>query len=152
MATQLKYHYTECGLDNVYLVNGYVPVSTPRGDGVKIQNVEGLHRAIGLMLVEEKQSLNGNEFRFLRHEMNMTQKTLAGILGVEAQSVARWEKGQTHDVPSQNILRLLYREFVCGNAAIVGPLKRLAALDEALQCDDISFEDTADGWQPSLAA
>lgn len=153
MATQLKYHYTECGLDNVYLINGYVPVSTPRGEGVKIQDIEGLHRAIGLMLVEEKQSLNGNEFRFLRHEMNMTQKTLAGILGVDAQSVARWEKGQTQtDGPSQNILRLLYREYIGGNIAIVEPLKRLAELDEALEHDDISFEDTADGWQPALAA
>lgn len=156
MATQLKYHYTECGLDNVYLINGFEPVSTPRGEGIKIQDIEGLHKAIGLMLTEEKQNLNGKEFRFLRHEMNMTQRTLAEILRVNVQRVARWEKGQTQtiDGPSQNILRLLYCEFVGGNTQIVEPLKRLAELDEALERDDedFSFEDTANGWQPALAA
>lgn len=156
MATQLRYQYTECGLDNVYLVNGFDPVSTPRGEGVKIQDIEGLHRAIGLLLIEEKQNLNGKEFRFLRHEMNMTQKSLAELLRVDVQRLARWEKGQTQNIdgPSQNIVRLLYREFIGGNMKIVEPLKRLAELDEALERDDedFSFEDTADGWQLAEAA
>jgi len=36
------YHYTECGLDNVWLANGY----RQRGDAVSIENSEGLHEAI----------------------------------------------------------------------------------------------------------
>jgi putative transcriptional regulator len=42
-----RYHYTECGLDNIYLLNGFDPVETPRGKGVTIRNIDGLHRAIG---------------------------------------------------------------------------------------------------------
>lgn len=157
MATQRKYHYEECGLGNIYLTNGFKRVSTPRGEAVKIQDIEGLHKAIGLMLVEEKRDLSGPEFRFLRHEMNMTQRSLAEVLRVDAQSIARWEKGRTAkpiDGPAQGMLRLLYREFIGQNAEIIEPLKRLAELDESLCIDDeeISFEDTADGWQPALAA
>jgi putative transcriptional regulator len=149
MARQLtKYHYAECGLDNVYLINGFTRVITPRGESVKIQNIEGLHKAIGSILAEEKRDISGKEFRFLRHEMNLTQRSLADILKVDTQTVARWEKGHSRiDGPAQLLLRLLYREFIGNNVSIVGPLKQLADLDEALQIDDLSFEDTAEGWQ-----
>lgn len=154
MATQSRYQYTECGLENVFLINGFKPVSTPRGDSVKIQDIEGLHKAIGLMLVDEKRDLNGAEFRFLRHELNMTQQTLASLLHVDAQTVARWEKGQTQkiDGPAQGMLRLLYKECVGENPGIIEPLKRIAELDEMLGTSDVVFEDTEDGWQPSLAS
>ena len=40
------YHYTESGLDTVYLLNGYEIVKSERGTGVRIQDVDGLHTAI----------------------------------------------------------------------------------------------------------
>jgi hypothetical protein len=50
---------------------------------------------------------------------------------------------------------VLYREYIGGNESITESLKRLAELDEFLGENDeeISFEDTEEGWQPtSLAA
>lgn len=149
-----RYHYTECGLDNIYLVNGFTVVETPRGGGVQINNIEGLHEAIGSMLVREKQNLSGKEFRFLRHELNMTQQTLALLLRVDVQSVAGWEKG-LRKVPgaAQCVIRLLYEEHIKGNPAIREPLERLAELDEIMHGDDeVTFVPTANGWQPSMAA
>jgi putative transcriptional regulator len=152
-----RYHYTECGLDNIYLVNGFDYVPTPRGMAVNIRNIEGLHRAIGQILVREKQNLTGREFRFLRHEMNLTQQNLAAVLRVDVQSVARWEKGQNKrpiDGPAQGLIRVLYEQFIGGNEKITEPLKRLAELDEIMNEDDedIALEDTDHGWQPSMAA
>jgi putative transcriptional regulator len=46
-----RYHYRECGLDNIYLLNGFDPVETPRGVSVQIRDREGLHLAIGRCLV-----------------------------------------------------------------------------------------------------
>ena len=60
------YKYTECGLKNVYLVNGFHERKTPYGKAVSIDNVEGLHRVIGLHLADNKPNLTGAEFRFLR--------------------------------------------------------------------------------------
>lgn len=151
-----RYHYTECGLDNIYLLNGVETVETPRGKGVKIEDMEGLHRAIALILVREKKELSGKEFRFLRHEINMTQLVLAALLGVDAQTVARWEKGVSEKIPgpAQGIIRLLYEEQTNGNQAICEPLRRLAELDELANSDEeaIEFEDTEEGWQPVSAA
>ncbi len=159
MSQSTRYHYTECGLDNIYLLNGFKSVETPRGIGVIIQDVEGLHLAIGTMLVRDKRNLSGKEFRFLRHELNLTQQNLALILGVSVQSVARWEKDQMKEGipgPAQRLLRLLYEERTSGNREIMEPLEKLAELDEILNDrygEDVDFVDTEEeGWQPSLAA
>ena len=56
MAHVDRYHYSECGLDNIYLYNGFEFVETPRGRAVNIRDIEGLHRAIGLILVRDKKN------------------------------------------------------------------------------------------------
>jgi DNA-binding transcriptional regulator YiaG len=43
-------------------------------------------------LVEEEPSLSGPEVRFIRKRLDLTQIQLAELLGVEDQSVRRWEK------------------------------------------------------------
>src|ERR1700738_5263066 len=79
---ETMYHYRECGLPNVYLVNGYRETETPYGRGVSIEDVEGLHMAIAQALVEEKPSLTGPEVRFIRKLLELTQTQLAQLLGV----------------------------------------------------------------------
>ena len=82
------YQYAECGLDNVYLANGF-----ELADGrLRIHDIEGLHRAIGRWLVSTMRNLSGNEIRFLRHELEMSQATLDLLLGVTEQTVLRWER------------------------------------------------------------
>jgi putative transcriptional regulator len=147
-----KYHqYTECGLDDVYLVNGFTVVESPRGSAIQIENVEGLHRIIGLILVNEKKALSGKEVRFLRHELSLTQQSLGAILGVDAQTIARWEKGETDRVTpaADRLLRLIYLEKVEGNPAICEPLQRISELDESLgEQGDLLFVDDPDaGWR-----
>jgi hypothetical protein len=56
------YHYTECGLDDVYLLNGF---SFDELD-VSINNVDGLWRAIAANLVTRHATLSPAEIRFLR--------------------------------------------------------------------------------------
>jgi DNA-binding transcriptional regulator YiaG len=155
MSASDRYHYTECGLDNIYLGNGFEVVETPRGKGVQIKDREGLHRAIGNMLVCEKKELNGREFRFLRHELNMTQLVLATMLGVDTQTVARWEKGKG-DIsgPAQALIKLIYAEHTRRNQEISTLLRQLADLDELINGDDepVEFRDTDEGWQPAALA
>jgi DNA-binding transcriptional regulator YiaG len=147
------YHYKGCGLDNVYLRGGVTYVDTPRGKAVHIENVEGLHRAIGHWLVHEKKNLTGKEFRFLRHEIDLTQQSLADLLNTDVQNVGRWEREEAEKVPgpAQAVIRLLYDEQVNGNKAISEPLHRLADLSERLgEGAEIKFKSGPQGW--SVAA
>jgi hypothetical protein len=55
------YHYRESGLPNIYLANGYREVATAEGPGIAIEDVEGLHWAIALDLVEGKPTLTAGD-------------------------------------------------------------------------------------------
>lgn len=147
-----RYQYTECGIDSIYLLNGYEYVDTPRGGGVVIEDIDGLHRAIGQYLVCDKKRLNGQEFRFLRHELNMTQAKLAAAVDVTDQTVARWEKGET-DIhgAADKVVRMLYAEHAGGNQRMTEIVERLADLDRLID-QETSFEDTEEGWRLADAA
>ncbi len=42
------YHYTECGLNNIYLINGFKINKLQDGnEEIFIQDLHGLHKAIG---------------------------------------------------------------------------------------------------------
>lgn len=140
------YHYTECGLPNVWLVNGFTPRPTPYGEGMEIENVEGLHRAIGTRLVHQKPYLTGCEFRFLRKELDLSQSALAGYFGNDAQSVALWEKRGRVPKWADRFLRAIYREHMEGNAHIREIVARLNDLDRQ-EHERQLFEETPEGWR-----
>ena len=132
--TDERYHYVECGLDDVYLANGFERFESARGTSVAIQDVDSLHRAIAEHLCDRKKDLNGKEIRFLRREMLMSQAALAHMLGVKEQTVHRWEAGKT-GMPkaAESILRFLYMERVeaSGNS-LRDALKRIAELEDGI--------------------
>jgi DNA-binding transcriptional regulator YiaG len=102
------YHYRESGLPNVYLSGGYREVQTAYGPSVVIEDVEGLHHAIAVMLVNERPHLTGPEVRFIRRYLEKTQAELGAVLGVEEQSVRRWERLARVPKPADRALRLLF--------------------------------------------
>jgi putative transcriptional regulator len=147
MADQ-TYHYTESGLDNVYLANGYEFVEAPGGRTLRITDIDGLHEAIGRTLTIDKKSLSGREIRFLRNEMLMSQAMLAKLLEVAEQTIFRWEKGKAEiPKPAEALIRLLYREHIRDKAGIRRSLERLADLEDSL--DRISLRRTDRGWHPA---
>ena len=68
-----------------------------------IRDTEGLHKAIGLWLVDRPIPLNGAELRFLQIEMELSQRDLAGILGVKEQRLRIWKKGRGNPIPGPAI-------------------------------------------------
>lgn len=145
------YHYTECGLNTVWLANGYRTLKTPYGPSVAIERADELHRAIALSLVGHKPRLSGGEFRFVRKEMDLSQAALAAILGNDAQSIARWEKGGHIPKMAERFVRALYREHAEGNARIKAMIERISQLDGQRQTKMV-FEETGGAWEPQKAA
>lgn len=139
------HHYTACGLRNVYLKSGYRKHKTPYGDGVSIDDIEGLHRAIALHLIGHKPRLAGTELRFLRKELELTQAQLASLLGNDAQSVALWEKKGRVPKWADLLIRAFYREVVEGRAGIVELVERINAL--GTEPTRLTFSDTKKGWR-----
>jgi DNA-binding transcriptional regulator YiaG len=55
-----------------------------------------------------KRRISPEEFRMARRELELTQTRLGQLLGVSAQAVARWEKGQTAiPVPAEALTRIM---------------------------------------------
>lgn len=146
----MAHHYTESGLDNVWLMNGYKVHSTPYGEGISIHDTEGLHKAIGLQIVQYPSPIQGMELKFLRLEMDLTQKALGGLLNVDEQSVRRWEKARKKAIngAADRLLRALYTEYVEGaDGSVRRMVDRLAKLDQR-DAASIRLCETGNGWKP----
>jgi DNA-binding transcriptional regulator YiaG len=85
------YRYTECGLDYVYLRNGFQIEKSSRGNVAYVSNATALDRAIAQILVDRQPRLKGQEVRFLRGLMDMSLAELARVLRLGVDTVARWE-------------------------------------------------------------
>ncbi len=141
----MKYHYTESGLKNVYLLNGFEVAYTAYGKATSIHDVAGLHRLIGLNLCAKKY-LTGAEFRFIRKEMGLSQSGIGKTLGVTDQAVAKWEKTGKVPKTADRFVRLLYLEGINENIKIQQYIDQINETDR----DDFSkliVEETTSGWK-----
>lgn len=144
------YHYTESGLRDVWLANGYEKRDSPYGKSVAIRDIEGLHRAICRRLIATRPRLTGAEFRFIRKELDLSQAGLARLLGNDAQSVALWERKGRIPMWADRFLRALYREETEGNARIRALVERLSQMDE-IEPERLTLERTGRGWKAKAA-
>lgn len=150
--TKTTHHYRECGLNHIYLLNGFAYRETRHGRAVSIQDMDGLHRAIGAHLAKEKRALTGAELKFFRIELGLSQSMLGMLLGKSGQTVARWEKGQSRiDATADRVVRLLYTQQTGANEDIRSALQELAALDDFVE-EEVCFEETDEGGKLRVAA
>ncbi|WP_459614957.1 helix-turn-helix domain-containing protein [Bordetella sp. 2513F-2] len=139
------YHYTECGLRNVWLANGYTVREFDGEEAISIDDADELHRVIGRSLAC-KPRLTGLELRFLRKELGLSQRRLAEMLGTTEQTVSLWERRGRMPTGLDRLFRALYLEHLDGNVKIQAMIDRLIELDRQ-EDERLVFEDTAGGWK-----
>ncbi|GAB1394481.1 hypothetical protein MASR1M60_26450 [Rhodocyclaceae bacterium] len=143
--------WDDMGLKNIWLANGYERVQTPYGPGLRFDDVDGLTRAVCLALARKPGKLTGVEFRYLRSAgMALSQPGLGKLMGIDAQSIARWEK--TGKVPkwANRMIRLVFEAHADGNAAIRRVVGRINDVDRLIN-QRIVLEQSPKGWQARAA-
>ena len=104
------YHYTESWLDYVWLANGFTRHDTPDGSGVSITAADQLHDVIARAIVTSEGRIGGQDVRFLRSMLGISQAGLGDILGLSRASVARWEGAFDEPISetADRVLRLYF--------------------------------------------
>jgi putative transcriptional regulator len=144
------YHYTESGLSHVFLLNGF---TIEKGDGeeyTSIDDMNGLHKAIAQAIIDSQKPLTHQEFKFLRIELNLSQKALGTRFGVSEKTIARYEKNSSA-VPrtTDAALRSLYMESQQKNNPVSYFLDLLADSEAQQAAQDIllTLKTEPDHWE-----
>lgn len=138
------FQYVMCGLDNVYLVNGYQLEETEDGPVVSIQDIDGLHRAIATDLAGKHGRLTSRELRFLRSMLRLSQQKLGEHTGVQRVTVTRWENGEAIPLSVENLVRGLWLGKAKGCPITIELLDEWARQDGEMM--RLSYHDTEQGW------
>jgi DNA-binding transcriptional regulator YiaG len=89
--TSSPLHYVRCGLDWVFLENGFEIHETSHGTGYAIHDVDGLHALLLREIATSQAPIRGQELRFVRTMLDLSQEGIGRIIGVERLAVTRME-------------------------------------------------------------
>jgi len=149
-----RYHYRECGLDNVWLVDGFTVEEDPDyGTLVTFEDLSGLHATIAETLLRKPTTLTGAEFKYLRKYCELSQADVARHLRSNEQSIAKWEKAREKPVgnrPAEALFRAVVAAIVGGDALVVETVRQLRSPVES--CPERPTIDLAHQNDWSLAA
>lgn len=147
------YHYTECGLDNIYLVNGFEITGAGDNAEIFIHDINGLHKLIGTLLIRKPGLLSGKEIKFIRTSLDFSQTTLGQLLGYDYQSVLRWEKNNG-DMPAaaDRLLKILFFEFLYPEKnprirELINDIAEAEAKKGEVNYKKIQLEEISNEWQ-----
>ena len=118
------FHYTACGLDNVWLANGYKLKTTRHGTAVAVNDVDGLHQLIANTLIDKPGRLMGKEFRFLRTQLGLSQEALGVMLDFSENAVSLWERKDSVPAACDQWLRMSVLAKLEGNTKLVDAIAR----------------------------
>ena len=147
------YHYELAGLPSIYLKNGYSIDSSPYGETVAIDDLEGLHGMIAISIIEGEKKLSQAEFKFLRSFLDMSQSVLADFLGVSDQMINRYETGKTAVTGSvDHMIRVLVQEKARGAGKVFDLIEKINELDRGIEQaeHDFCFSNDNQRWARTL--
>ena len=111
---QGDYRYLESGLPNVRLRNiKWYKCKECKHTEAAIPKIGQLHRCIAWRIIQKPNPLNGLEIRFLRKMMRAEQSNFANLLGMDENTLSRWENDTRYKRPNADdtAIRLFYLAF-----------------------------------------
>jgi putative zinc finger/helix-turn-helix YgiT family protein len=109
IASRRDHKYTESGLSNVILCDVEVRKCGQCGeDEVVIPAIDRLHKYLATTVANRRNALVGSEIRFLRSYLGLSAGDFAEVMGVEPETVSRWENDRRPmGAPAERVLRLI---------------------------------------------
>jgi transcriptional regulator with XRE-family HTH domain len=109
---------------------------------------------IGRSLINLPRTLTGDEFRFLRVELDWSYRRLARKLGANERSIAKWERARDRPVvnrSAERILRQLYNDHIDGDPKFRELIVEMADLDAGIAPFELRIEldEQSDKWKPA---
>ncbi|MYA17968.1 MAG: hypothetical protein F4089_16055 [Gammaproteobacteria bacterium] len=81
-------------------------------------------------LCDKPEALTGAEFRFLRRELDFSQKMMGELLGRGARQIRNMETGEDRiKEPYNHLVRLIYMESIDPKSSYIDLFNRLRSLD-----------------------
>ncbi|MEY4975564.1 MAG: hypothetical protein RIQ97_759 [Pseudomonadota bacterium] len=126
-------HYIDGGLDNVWLKAGYELKKTPHGSNIRILDRDALQRALAYTLVGREGCLTGQEFRFLRRMLGLSQPRMGALMGFSRLAVARWEGRNAVPLACDRCIRQWALAWLSGRMDWQESLEKEQTLDRMTQ-------------------
>ena len=126
------FQYTACGLDNVWLANGYKVKETRHGHAVSVNDVDGLHKLLTQTLIDKPGRLTGKEFRFLRTQLGLSQEALGALLDFSENAVSLWERKDTVPAACDQWLRMSVLAKLAGHTKLSDAIARTQAVHKLI--------------------
>jgi DNA-binding transcriptional regulator YiaG len=118
----------------VWLANGYQIKKTPFGDAVSFHDGDGLTQVICQALGTKVGVLTGVELRYIRSAgMGLSQPALGKLMGIDGQSIARWEKSGKVPRWADKLVRLIYAGHAQGNEPICRVMDRIKTVERIVK-------------------
>ena len=140
------YHFTDGGLRNIWLANGFKLEKGPYGKVVTIEDQAGLTMAICKALAMKPAHLTGAEFRYIRQSMLLSQKSLGIQFGVTEQAVAKWEKTGKLPKYADSLIRVFFIAHSDGHEKVRNLVN---AMNHTEQVIHLIMKETSKGWSYS---
>jgi DNA-binding transcriptional regulator YiaG len=139
------FQFTDGGLSNVWLANGYEEIDTPYGKGVSFHDLDGLVKAVCIALTRKITPLTGAEFRYLRQALCLSQGAVGQLMDKTDQAIAKWEKS-VEPVPrlADFAMRAIYLQHADGDEAIKNLVTALNVTERTLH---FVMRETPRGWR-----
>jgi putative zinc finger/helix-turn-helix YgiT family protein len=99
-----NYHYTECGLDNVFLREIPLYQCECGSKAPILSHIDELHRLIANIVTTRDDRMSGKELKFVRKMMGMKAIDLARKLRVTKQTISNWENEKVRMSPAYDLL------------------------------------------------
>lgn len=150
------FHYTPCGLDDVYLEGGVRVEETPYGEAFSLEHANELHDVIAKSIINSARPLRGQEARFLRVMLPSSQEAMAKALGVDRATIFRWERARDKPLSTMQdtAVRMTYASRAAAEEFVVSVIKELHDLDEQADGDAYRqvFETSNHNWREKKTA
>jgi putative transcriptional regulator len=142
------FSYPHFAVPNVFLRSGYELADSPYGPIASIEDVEALEHRLRLITLDQHYLLTPAQIRFLRVGMDKTQEQFAERLGVNTQTVARWEKGRSEitSIIDLSIRVIAFKAWQPERQVGAIPLNDSAVAQERL----VVLEHTGADWQEAV--